>query len=92
MPNWHLFYVLVQPPWRRARLIAQLRRRQIQASFHFGALHRSPLGRQLHRGGRLPHAEAAAGRLLRLPIHPRLTVAQQQRVIDALYEAFAARP
>jgi len=89
--NWHLFFLLVQPPWRRDDVIAQLRRDRIQATFHFVALHTTPFGRQFHDGTPLPHAEAADRQLLRIPIYPGLRIAHQQRVIDALYQVFASR-
>jgi dTDP-4-amino-4,6-dideoxygalactose transaminase len=82
--NWHSFHVMVEPP--RDRVIAQLRARHIEATSHFPALHCSPLGRQLHRGGSLPCSEAAAERLMRIPLHAELSVRDQQRVVEALHE------
>ena len=40
-----------------------------------------------HRRGDFPHAEAAAGRMLSLPLFPQITERQQQRVVDALVGA-----
>ncbi|MBI2495555.1 MAG: dTDP-4-amino-4,6-dideoxygalactose transaminase [Candidatus Omnitrophica bacterium] len=84
--NWHFLYVMVEPPGDRNRVIAQLRARNIEATTHFPALHCSPLGRQFHRGGSLPYAEAAAKRLMRIPLHAELSVRDQQRVVEALHE------
>jgi dTDP-4-amino-4,6-dideoxygalactose transaminase len=43
-----------------------------------------------HRAGLCPVTEAAAGRILSLPIHPHLTHDQQDRVVTALAEAVRA--
>jgi dTDP-4-amino-4,6-dideoxygalactose transaminase len=40
-----------------------------------------------HRRGDFPHAEAAAGQMLSLPLFPQITERQQQRVVDALVGA-----
>ncbi len=40
-----------------------------------------------HRRGDFPHAEAAAERMLSLPLYPQITEEQQQRVVDALIGA-----
>ncbi|HKE01740.1 MAG TPA: DegT/DnrJ/EryC1/StrS family aminotransferase, partial [Planctomycetota bacterium] len=42
-----------------------------------------------HRRGDFPRAEAAAGRVLSLPIHGRLQEAQLERVAGAIAEFFA---
>lgn len=50
-------------------------------------LHRQPA---LYSGASVPHAEAAADRVLSLPMHPYLTDEQQRTVTDALLAALTA--
>ncbi len=54
------------------------------------ALHMQPVFAHLgQREGRFPHSEAAARRVISLPMHPYLTDEQQQAVVAALAEAVA---
>ena len=81
--SYHIFAVLI-PPKRQAGLVERLRARGIEASSHYVPLHTSPFWRQVS-GGRqrpLPVTERIGSSLLRLPIYPSLTVAQQERVIE----------
>jgi UDP-2-acetamido-2-deoxy-ribo-hexuluronate aminotransferase len=53
-------------------------------------LHLQPVFRHLgHNEGEFPVSEAAARRVLSLPMHPYLTDAQQVQVVDALAQAVA---
>ena len=54
------------------------------------ALHMQPVFRHLgYKEGDFPHSEAAACRVLSLPMHPYLTDDQQVQVVDALAAAVA---
>jgi UDP-2-acetamido-2-deoxy-ribo-hexuluronate aminotransferase len=54
------------------------------------ALHMQPAFAHLgQQEGSFPLAEAAARRVISLPMHPYLTDAQQQAVVDALAQAVA---
>jgi UDP-2-acetamido-2-deoxy-ribo-hexuluronate aminotransferase len=54
------------------------------------ALHMQPVFAHLrHREGDFPHAEAAARRVISLPMHPYLTDEQQVQVVDAVARAVA---
>jgi UDP-2-acetamido-2-deoxy-ribo-hexuluronate aminotransferase len=54
------------------------------------ALHMQPVFKHLgYKEGDFPHSEAAARRVISLPMHPYLTDEQQARVVDALAEAVA---
>lgn len=84
-PPWHLFHLLMPTPASRDRLIGHLGERGILAVFHYLPLHLSPAGRRLGgREGELPVTEDAAARLIRLPLFPGLTDAEQERVIEAV--------
>lgn len=86
-PNWHLFPVLLSSSAERDRVLQGLAEQGIEATFHFIPLHSSPYARE-HLGYRpedLPVTEDVAGRLLRLPIYPDLSVADQQHVTASLH-------
>ncbi len=87
---WHLYVVRV--PQREAVLDA-LHTAGIQAGVHYpiplhlsGAYAASGLGK-----GSFPVAEAAAGRILSLPLFPHITAEQQERVAAGLSRAMNQR-
>ncbi|WMY79672.1 DegT/DnrJ/EryC1/StrS family aminotransferase [Citricoccus sp. I39-566] len=80
---WQLYTVQVED---RDRVLAELQEAGIGAVAHYpdpmhpaGAVHQLGL-----RHGAFPIAEAAADRLLSLPIFPHITEEQQERVVDVL--------
>jgi dTDP-4-amino-4,6-dideoxygalactose transaminase len=85
---WHLYVVRVA---ERDRVLAELGRAGVGAGIHYpypvhltGAYAHLGLGR-----GTAPVAETAAGEILSLPMHPHLTEAQQDRVVEVLADAVA---
>jgi dTDP-4-amino-4,6-dideoxygalactose transaminase len=89
-PAFHIFYLRVEGVATRQRLQAGLRARGIEASPHFAPLHLSPYARaRWHLGpGSLPVTEQAAESLLRLPLYPTLTTAEQDAVITGVRSFF----
>jgi len=85
--NDHLFYVLLPDEETRDRCLAGLRARGVMATFHYVPLHSSPFGRRLGAAGELPVTDRVARALLRLPLHPRLSEADVDRVVGALKQA-----
>ncbi|WP_158371301.1 DegT/DnrJ/EryC1/StrS family aminotransferase [Cellulosimicrobium cellulans] len=85
---WHLYVVQVPD---RDRALAALHDAGIGAGVHYPVpLHLTGAYRHLGLGpGAFPVAEAAAGRILSLPMHPHLTAAQQEQVVDVLRRAVA---
>jgi len=82
--NAHMYYILLESAATRARVIADLKRDGIHAVFHYVPLHSSPQGRRHARAqGSFANTDAAADRLLRLPMWLGLEP-DQQRVIDSL--------
>jgi dTDP-4-amino-4,6-dideoxygalactose transaminase len=81
--NHHLFYILLANAATRDALMADLRRHNIQAVFHYVPLHSSPMGTKLgaHRR-RLPITDDVSVRLLRLPLFHDITREQQARVVS----------
>ena len=85
--SYHIFAVLVSPD-RRDSLKEALLARGIETTSHYVPLHSSPYWTRA-LGGRqrpLPVTERVSRSLLRLPIYPGLTTAQQDSVIEALYD------
>ena len=83
---WHLYVIRVP---ERDRVLAALRAAGIGASIHYPTpVHQTGAYRDLGYGpGSFPVAEAAAGEILTLPLHPHLTLAQQERIVAELEAA-----
>jgi dTDP-4-amino-4,6-dideoxygalactose transaminase len=83
--NAHIYYVLVEDFEQRTHVLTELNSRGVNAVFHYVPLHSSPAGRRYGRvQGRLPNTEAAAGRLLRLPLWSGMTESQVLRVVESV--------
>jgi UDP-2-acetamido-2-deoxy-ribo-hexuluronate aminotransferase len=72
----------------RAKVEAGMKARGIPTAVHYPVpLHLQPVFSYLNQGpGSFPASEAAAERVISLPMHPYLTEDQQQRVVQALKE------
>lgn len=85
---WHLYVVRVD---ERDRVLAELNAAGVGAGIHYPyPVHLT--GAYAHLGlgpGTAPVAEAAAGEILSLPMHPHLTEAMQDRVVEVLRAAVA---
>lgn len=89
-PNHHVFFLLYPDGRLRDAALATLRARGVMASFHYVPLHSAPHGQTLGGGDlSLPVTDRVAATLLRLPLHPLLTEADTQRVIEAVRETGA---
>ena len=85
---YHLYYVLLEDAETRTRVTEALRVAGIRAVFHFVPLHDSDGGRRFRaRETDCPVTEDVAARLLRLPVHNALSVADADRISDALLAA-----
>jgi dTDP-4-amino-4,6-dideoxygalactose transaminase len=86
--NAHMYYLLLPGSAERDALIAGLRRRGVDAVFHYVPLHSSPAGRRLARcSGRLTETERQSARIVRLPLWAAMTDEICDRVIAAVAEA-----
>jgi len=86
---WHLY--VVQVP-RRDHVLEVLQELGVQAAIHYPTpVHLQPAFRDAGYGpGDFPVAEAAAGRILSLPLYPHITIDQQRAVADDLRRALAS--
>lgn len=83
--SYHMYYLMLESPEQRQRLIVHLKSRGILGVFHYVPLHLSPMGRRFGaQSGDCPVTEAKSERLLRLPFYNQLRAADQDRVIDAV--------
>jgi dTDP-4-amino-4,6-dideoxygalactose transaminase len=83
--NAHMFYVILPTRELRDGLITHLKRKEIQAVFHYVPLHSSPMGRRIGCGGvELPVTDDLSERLVRLPCYFGLTPEDQDRIADEI--------
>ncbi|HXH08788.1 MAG TPA: DegT/DnrJ/EryC1/StrS family aminotransferase [Alphaproteobacteria bacterium] len=86
---WHLYVIqlnLERLRINRHQFFARLRQENIGASVHFIPLHLHPYYRDTfgYRPADFPTASAVFERIISLPIYPKLTAADVQRVIDTV--------
>lgn len=68
-----------------------LSERGVPTAIHYPVpMHRQPIFAATHGGTHLPHAEAAAGRVLSLPLHPYMSRPTLLKIVGALEEAITA--
>lgn len=85
--NGHLYYLLAPDAARRDKLIARMRARGISTPFHYVPLHSAPAGRRLGRVvGDMRVTDDVSARLLRLPLFPTLSAAEQDAVIAVMID------
>jgi perosamine synthetase len=83
----HVFhqYTIRVPPDARDALQAHLHELGIGTAVHYPRpIHQQPLYQSLGYTDELPHAQAAAQTVLSLPIHPALTRAELDRIVEGV--------
>jgi dTDP-4-amino-4,6-dideoxygalactose transaminase len=84
---YHLFPVRV-PGWQRRRVFDEMRRAGIGVQVHYVPIYRHPLFARLgFSRDAFPETERVYEGLLSLPLHPGLTDAQQDRVVETFVRA-----
>ncbi len=88
---WHLYVIEVDAD--RDAVVASLNAAGIGAGIHYPTpVHRTPAFAHLgHPRGAFPRAEAAAARILSLPLYPQITAEQQEHVVRTLAAALGHR-
>jgi dTDP-4-amino-4,6-dideoxygalactose transaminase len=85
---WHLYVVELDEDAQVSRdeIVGWLRERQIECSVHYIPLHMQPYWRDRYalRAEDFPNSQRLAERSFSLPLHTRMTDADQARVIAAL--------
>ena len=83
--NGHIFYILVNAPEKREKVIEQLAHRGIGATSHFQPLHSSKAGKKYGRAhGTLKDTTRCANSIVRLPLWHGISLKEQDQVIDSL--------
>jgi len=83
--TYHMFYLLLPSLTYRQGLIEHLKAQNILAVFHYLPLHLSPMGIQFGgKPGDCPVTEKISDRLIRLPFFNELTLAQLERIVEAI--------
>ena len=87
-----MFYLLYPDEAGRDAALAALKARGVMASFHYVPLHSAPQGQALGvEGQRFPVTDRIAGTLLRLPLHPLMSDADIDHVIESVVAVGASR-
>ena len=86
--SWAIYAVLLPDELVRARLQASLRDAGVPTAIYYPRpLHRQPAYAAHHDGAALPVSDELSRRILALPIHPDLSLADAERVCDAVTQA-----
>lgn len=87
--NAHMFYIKTKDIEERTQLIAFLREKEIGSVFHYIPLHSAPAGKKYSRFcGEDVYTTRESERLLRLPMHCRLTADEVEYVCDRIKEFY----
>ena len=87
--NGHIFYILTDNLLQRNDLIKYLASHSIMAVFHYVPLHSSPAGlRYGKQSGDLSVTNDISDRLVRLPLHFRLSIGDVSEVINRVREFY----
>ncbi|MCD7803170.1 MAG: dTDP-4-amino-4,6-dideoxygalactose transaminase [Clostridiales bacterium] len=90
--NAHMFAIRVKDLEERTALTAFLKERDIIVSFHYVPLHSSPAGLRFGRfHGENVYTDRESDRLTRLPMYYGLSRAEQDQVIDAIFDFFGQK-
>ena len=88
--NAHMFYLVCNSFEERTRLIDFLKRKQIQAVFHYLSLYKSPFYKDKTNTIELVNSDMFADRLLRLPLFYDLSNSKQKHIIDHIIKFYEA--
>jgi dTDP-4-amino-4,6-dideoxygalactose transaminase len=87
--NAHIFYILTENINQRDELLSYLQQNEIQAIFHYLALHRSPyFKRHCVAQVSLINAERFDETLIRLPLYHELTDSQINFIVDKIIKFY----
>lgn len=89
--NAHIFYLICKDIAERDALIKYLKKQEIQAVFHYQALHKSPYFEKQYGDKALPNAERYSDALLRLPLYYELTQLELTTICDHILEFYSTR-
>jgi dTDP-4-amino-4,6-dideoxygalactose transaminase len=90
---WHLYTPLINEEaagMARDEFMQKMKEKNIGTGLHYRAAHLYPYYREQFgfNPGDYPHAESAGERIVSLPLFPRMTDAEHDRVLDVMYSIF----
>jgi dTDP-4-amino-4,6-dideoxygalactose transaminase len=90
---WHLYTPLINEEtanMTRDEFMLRMKEKNIGTGLHYKAVHLYPYYREQFgfAKGDFPHAESAGERIVSLPLFPRMTDAEHDRVLDVMYSIF----
>ena len=85
--NGHIFYLLCFNLEQRNQLISILKKKGVQAFFHYPPLHLSRYFLQTNKPKPLDNAIKFFEQVIRLPLYVQITTSEQDHVIDAIKSA-----
>ncbi|MEN7550278.1 dTDP-4-amino-4,6-dideoxygalactose transaminase [Rapidithrix thailandica] len=86
--NASLFYLVCNSATERRDLIAFLKERGVESTFHYIALHQTRYYTQHYASLALPNAEKYSQQLLRLPFYTELTEAEVEYISELVIEFY----
>ena len=86
--NAHIFHIVLTSEKQRNKMLLFLKKRGIQATFHYQALHASDFFKNEYDGPPLANSIKYSNCLLRLPIYPHLKKTEQNYIIDSVVKFF----
>jgi dTDP-4-amino-4,6-dideoxygalactose transaminase len=90
--NAHIYYLLLQDLETRTALLAHLKSKGVQATFHYVPLHSAPAGLQYGRvSGNMTITDDVSDRLLRLPLGAGITFCEAEYVISVVNDFLTAQ-
>jgi dTDP-4-amino-4,6-dideoxygalactose transaminase len=91
--NHHIIGLMLESEHTAAELLGHLAAQKFNAQRHYAPLNISPEAKRRGESGSCPNAEAGWRRLVRLPIHTSMTIADVERVAGAVLDwALASAP
>jgi dTDP-4-amino-4,6-dideoxygalactose transaminase len=88
--NYHLYYLKLKNQKIRDFILNKLRKKGIEAAFHFQPLHASPMGKKIgYQTKDLKLTNQIAAAMLRLPIYPDLSSVDLRYIIKELKHVFS---
>ncbi|EKD71641.1 MAG: hypothetical protein ACD_46C00139G0009 [uncultured bacterium] len=91
--SWHIYTPLINEDitrMNRDEFMLAMKERNIGTGLHYRAVHLYPYYRQEfgYKLGDFPHAEDVSERIVSLPLFPKMTDAEHDRVLDVMYSVF----
>lgn len=86
--NGNMFFLIAKSHKERSALLTSLKKRGIQAVFHYLPLHSSDFYHEKHDGRALPNTDRFSETIIRLPFFNELKESEMDYIIDSLNEFF----